>query len=105
MMFALHVEGMDIGGETVSHSKQEETGLFSTRDSHTETQHSSSKEISTKHNRETSSNRLKGNAKNEYINEFKVKYDNSFLGTNLQVFSEESKQSIVNSINYESNFA
>ena len=91
MIFASHVEGMDIGGKTASSSKQEETCPFSTRDSHTSTQpispqRSSSKEISTKRNRETSSNRPKGNAKNQYVNEFKVKYDNSFFGTNLQAF-------------------
>ena len=101
---------MDIGGKIVSRSKQEEIATLSTRDSHTSTRpiltrHSSSKEISTKCNREPTSNRPKRNAKNKYVNEVKVKYDNSFIGTNLQSFLEENEQSIVNSVNYGSNFA
>ena len=110
MIFASHVEDMDIGGKIVKRSKQEEIAASPIRDSRTSTppistRRSSSKEISTKCNRETSSNRPKGKSKNKYVNEFKVKYDNSFIDTNLQAFLEENEQSIVNSVNYESNFA
>ena len=91
-------------GKLLSHSKQEEIAASPTRDSHTSARRSSSKEISTKWNRETSSNRPNGNIYNKYVNEFKVKYDNSFIGTNLQAFLEENEESIVNSVNYESNF-